>query len=402
MKKVVVLGAGFAGLKSVVELQKKLRDEIELTLVDRNNFHYETIRLYEIASGENDYTKISYKLADVLKNNTKFIQDEVIKISPENRSVELKNNGAISYDYLIVGLGFTLSDFGIQGVKEYTYPMYNVKTAENIHQHLVNQMRNYRRSKDQNNLNIIICGAGFQAIELASALADARKRLAQEANIDPKKISIKMIDGSPRLLPMFDDKQLSYAMKIIKNNGIQIIQNARVKKVEPNKVIYGVKDDKNEHQLEANTIIWMQGFSGSPVVTVSGFKANRGRVMVTDHLTDPEHDNIYFLGDVSSVMVPGKKWPYPNTGQLALSMANYAAKDLTARIKGQSRPSKYVYHDLGVVVDLGGSKAAASAMGMKLNGYPASALKKIVIDKSIFETGGLKETFAIGRFDLYH
>ncbi len=101
-------------------------------------------------------------------------------------------------------------------------------------------------------------------------------------------------------------------------------------------------------------------------------------------------------------MVPVKKWPYPNTGQLALSMANYAAKDIKSRIMGQTRPDKYAYHDLGVVVNLGNSEAAGLAMGHAFKGYFAATLKKITIDKSVLETGGIKETMAIGQFDFYH
>lgn len=402
MKKIVVLGAGFAGLKTVVALQKKMRDQVEITLIDRNDYHYETIRLYEVASGENPYTKMSFKLADVLKPKmTHFIQDEVRKINTHDQTVELGRHAAVKYDYLVVGLGFTLSDFGIPGVKENALPMFNVKTAQAIRDHLIKQMKDYKETKNPNDLKIIVCGAGFQAIELASALASSRDRFAKIAGVSPEKISIKMLDGSTRLLPMFGKKQLAYATKIIKENGIEIIQNARIKRIYSDQVVYSLKDDPEEIKLSASNIIWMMGFSGSPVVEKSGFKTNRGRVLVNEHLTDPAHPNIYFLGDVASVMIPGKKWPYPNTGQLALSMANYAAKDIASRLQGHNRPTAYEYHDLGVVVDLGKRKADALAMGMKFTGYPASALKKIVIDKSIFETGGIKETLAIGRFDFY-
>lgn len=403
MKKIVVLGAGFAGLKSVVALQKKLRDQVEIYLVDRNDYHYETIRLYEIASHENNYTKISFELADVINPKmTHFVQDEVVEIAPDQKAVFLKNHQPLTYDYLIVGLGFTLSDFGIAGAKENALPMFNVQTAEKIRDHLDAQMKDYRISKDPNDLKIIICGGGFQAIELASALAGARDRYAQIAGVKVDEITIQMFDGSRRLLPMFNDKLLAYALNVLAKNNIQIETKAKISEVTPHSVVYTAGDEEDKQTKEANTIIWMMGFSGSPVVSASGFKENRGRVLVDEHLTDPDHQDIYFLGDVSSVMVPGKKWPYPNTGQLALSMANFAAKDIQARITGKNRPEKYVYKDLGVVSDLGSNKAVASAMGMNLKGYPASALKKIVIDKSIFETGGLKEMMAIGRFDFWH
>lgn len=141
MKTIVVLGAGYAGLKTVVALQKKLREEVKIILVDRNPYHYETMRLYEVASGQDHYTRMSYELADVLnKKMTELVVDEVEKININDKNVELKNHALISYDYLVVGLGFVLSDMGIAGAKGYALPMSNVKEAEAIRDHLYEEM----------------------------------------------------------------------------------------------------------------------------------------------------------------------------------------------------------------------------------------------------------------------
>ena len=337
MKTIVVLGAGYAGLKTVIALQKKLHKEVKIILVDQNPYHYETMRLYEVASGSYPYTRMSYQLSDVLdKDMTELIVDRVEKINIKEKNVELKNHAPLSYDYLVVGLG------------------------------------------------------------------EARPRFAKMAGADAKDITIKMLDGSPVLLPMFQGKLLDYALGLVKKNSIEIINPAFVQGVSDHSVSYKMKDSDEIKEIPAGTRIWMMGFSGSPVIEASGFKNRRGRVMVSDHLTAPESDDIYLLGDVSNVMVPGKKWPWPNTAQMALSMANYAVKDIRSRINGQARPSKYVYHDLGVVVAVGETKAAGKAMGHGYKGYMASALKKIIIDKSLMETGGLKETLSVGRFDLYH
>ena len=366
MKTIVVLGAGYAGLKTVIALQKKLHKEVKIILVDQNPYHYETMRLYEVASGSYPYTRMSYQLSDVLdKDMTELIVDRVEKINIKEKNVELKNHAPLSYD-------------------------------------IYAEMKAYREDKDKKHLSIVICGAGFQAIELAGALAEARPRFAKMAGADAKDITIKMLDGSPVLLPMFQGKLLDYALGLVKKNSIEIINPAFVQGVSDHSVSYKMKDSDEIKEIPAGTRIWMMGFSGSPVIEASGFKNRRGRVMVSDHLTAPESDDIYLLGDVSSVMVPGKKWPWPNTAQMALSMANYAAKDIRSRINGQARPSKYVYHDLGVVVAVGETKAAGKAMGHGYKGYMASALKKIIIDKSLMETGGLKETLSVGRFDLYH
>lgn len=403
MKNIVVLGAGYAGLKTVVALQKKLKNEVHITLVDRNPYHYETMRLYEVASGAYPYTRMSYELADVLNPKmTDLIVDEGEKVNIHEKTVDLKNHGAIAYDYCVLGLGFVLSDMGVRGAKENALPMSNVKEAEAIRDHIYAEMKAYKQDRDIKHLSIVICGAGFQAIELAGALAEARPRLAKMAEAKPEDIRIQMIDASPRLLPMFQGKLLDYALGLLDKNKIEIIKPAFVQEVTNDSVIYKMKDDDQAKEIKAGIRIWMTGFSGSPVIDKSWFKNRRGRVMVTDHLTAPESDDIYVLGDVSSVMVPGKKWPWPNTAQMALSMANYAAKDIQSRVNQQARPAKYEYHDLGVVVAIGETQAAGKALGVGYKGYLASALKKIIIDKSLMETGGLKETFSVGRFDLYH
>ena len=108
------------------------------------------------------------------------------------------------------------------------------------------------------------------------------------------------------------------------------------------------------------------------------------------------------VGDVAAVMPPNGKRPYPTTAQIALSMANYVAKDIAARVKGIARPAAYVYKSLGTVASVGNTRAFGEASGHSFKGYPASVLKKMIMNKSLMELGGFKELFAKGRFDLYH
>ena len=361
------------------------------------------MRLYEVPSGSYPYTRMSYELADVLdKSMSELIIDQVEKIDIKNKAIELKNHAPIHYDYCVVALGFIFNDMGIDGAKEYALPMSNVKQAQAIRDHLKNEMKAYSEDHDPKHLSIAICGAGFQATELAGALAQARPRFAKIAGVEPEKITIKMIDGSENTLPMFEGKVLKYALKQIKKHRIEILNPAYVQKVTDHSVMYKEKDSDDIKEIVAGTRIWMMGFSGSPVIEKSGFKNRRGRVMVSDHLTAPESKDIYVLGDGSIVINPATKWAWPNTAQMALSMANYAVDDIRSRVNGQARPTKYAYHDLGEVLTIGESKAAGNALGHGYRGYLASALKKIIIDKSLMETGGLKETLSVGRFDLYH
>ncbi|WP_251546591.1 NAD(P)/FAD-dependent oxidoreductase [Limosilactobacillus caecicola] len=406
MKKIVVLGAGYAGLKTVVALQKKVRGQAQITLVDQNDYHYEATDLHEVASGNLPASKITYPIQDVLNSETTtFIQDRVVKVDPATKTVKLTHHDDLTYDYCVMALGFVSENFGIKGATENSLPMASVEEAKAIHEHLVNKMKDYQRTQDKNDLKIIICGAGFTGIELAGALADAKRRLAKIAGVDPSQISITLVDAASRLLPMFDDKLANYGVNLLKKLDIKIVSEALISEIQPGLVLYkkkGEDDDAQLHDVAANTIIWTTGVSGSPVVSDSDLPARRGRVMDTDHLTAPDDDDLYMVGDVAAVMPPDGKRPYPTTAQIALSMANYAAKDIAARVKGGQRPGKYTYKSLGTVASVGNTRAFGVAMGGHYRGYPASFIKKMIMNKSLFETGGVKELMAKGRFDLYH
>lgn len=401
MKKIVILGAGYAGLKTVVELQKKVAKTAEITLVEQNGYHYEATSLHEVAAGNVAPEHISFGIREVLSPAVKLIKDRVVKVDPDAKQVELAEHAPLNYDYCVMALGFVSETFGIKGAAENSLPMANVDQAAQIADHLNEQMTQYRADHDPDHLKIIVCGAGFTGIELAGALYDARKRLAKVAEVDPAAIQIKMIDASPRILPMFDDKMKDYAVKLMQKEQLTLQGQAAIKEIKPGAVVYQTKDEQL-HEETAGTIIWTTGVSGSPVMAASDLPQRRGRVMVTDHLTAPDYDDLYVLGDVAAVMPPDGKRPYPTTAQIALTMGIYAAKDLTARVTDGQRPGPYSYHSLGTVASMGNTHAFGVAMGMKYYGYPASVIKKMIANKSLIETGGVKELLAKGRFDLYH
>lgn len=406
MKNIVVLGAGYAGLKTVVELQKKLHGQAKITLVDENPYHYEATDLHEVASGNLPASKITFPITDVLNPQvTTLILDHVEKVNSKDKTVELAKHAPLKYDYCVFALGFVSETFGIKGAEENSLPMTDVKQSEAIRDHITAQMKDYRQSKDENDLKIVICGAGFTGIELAGALADARARDAKLAGVTADQVKIVVIDAAKRLLPMFNDNLATYGVGLLKKLGIQVITGALIQEIQPGTVLYKDADEGDDeplHKVTGNTIIWTTGVSGSPVVAGSGLPARRGRVMDTEHLTAPDDDDMYMVGDVAAVMPPEGKRPYPTTAQIALSMANYVAKDLAARINGTSRPGAYTYKSLGTVASVGNTRAFGEASGHSFKGYPASVLKKIIMDKSLMELGGFKELFAKGRFDMYH
>ncbi|MER0123687.1 NAD(P)/FAD-dependent oxidoreductase [Streptococcus sp. ZJ100] len=402
MKEILVLGAGYAGLKAVRTLQKEAGD-VHITLVDRNPYHYEATELHEVAAGSQPSRKISFPIQEVLDpQRVTFIQDQVLTIDREAQTVQLQTSGLLSYDYLVIALGFTSETFGIKGAMENALQMVDIETAEAIHQHILHQMAAYRETKDEGHLRLLICGAGFTGIELAGAFVDERKRYADLAGVSPDKIEIICVEAATSILPMFDDDLRGYALQLLDHLGIRLMTGCMIKEIVEGQVLYARVETEEELQaIAASTIIWTTGVSGSPVMAASGFNQRRGRVVVTSDLRDPDHDNVYIVGDVSAFMDPKTNRPYPTTAQIATQMGKHVAKNLQHQLKGEALED-FIYQSQGTVASIGNTHALGLAFDKKVKGYPASVIKKAIMNKSLLDMGGLKELLAHGRFDLYH
>ena len=396
---VVILGAGYAGLRALHELQKG-NEEIKITLIDQNDYHFEATDIHEVAAGIQTSERITYPIEEVVKDScTTFLQATVEKIDKENQRILLKNQDSVTYDYLVVALGYESESFGIAGVEKFSLKMVDIPTSEKVYEHLVAQMKNYRNTKDETALKIVVCGAGFTGIELLGSLVEGKKKLAEIADVDPKQIQLYCVEAVTRLLPMFSEKLGAYGIDHLKKWGVQFLVGKPIKEIKQDTVVYLENEETNElKELNAKTIIWTTGVSGSHIVGDPGFEAKRGRVMVRPDLTD--NKNIYIIGDCSAIMDKKTNRPYPTTAQIALKMGEHAGKNIKAQIKGE--PTKeFTFKSLGSVASIGNSHAFGEVGKVEVKGYPASFIKKAIMDRSLLETGGIKEMMAKGRFDFY-
>lgn len=398
-KKILILGAGYAGIRVATQLRDKGED-FELTIVDKNDYHTEKTCLHEVASGQKSPESITYPIEECIKGKkSRFIKDEVVKIDKDNNTVTLKETGVLDYDYLVVGLGFQSETFGVKGAKENALMMADLDEAVNIHKHILNEFSQYEKDHDKKHLRIVVIGAGFTGIELLGALAEEMPKYAKQYGFHVDDAEIICLEHATRILPMFSDKLADYAIKYLEGMDVSMLLGARVDSVSEGSVEY-VKDDQ-PISIEANTIIWTTGVSGVDLIEESGFAAKRGRVVVKDDLTIEGYDNIFMLGDVAAVIDPENNRPYATTAQIALAMSTSCAENILRKIAG--RPTeKFVYVSKGTVCSLGNTNAIALVGGKELKGYPASALKKIIATRSIqMGSGRLGLTLKKGRFDLY-
>lgn len=404
MAKVVVLGGGYAGMRAIKVLIDKAPKDTQLVLISNTRVHTEKTNIHEVAAGTTTPKEISFDVAEVAKpQRVKFIQDTVTGIDLANKEVKLQESDEpVDYDYVIIALGFRSETFGIKGAQENSLPLTTLDEAAAVAEHIENQIKHYQDSQDPNDLKVVVCGAGFTGIELLGELIHSVKKWSQKYNTP--NVELYCVEVATSILPMFDHGLADFAVDYLKRNGVQFVLGAKISGVEPGKVVYE-KDDETQ-EVTANSIVWTVGVSGSHVMDDPAFSSKRGRVITKDDLSlNDEHPEVFVVGDVAAIMNPANNRPWPTTAQVALKSAAHAAANVANLVSGGSA-TPFEFHSLGTVASLGRTQAIGEvAMGskqVKLKGYPASALKKVIVDRSLFYDNGVSGILKHGRFDVWH
>lgn len=400
MATVLVLGGGYAGMRAIKFLQREVPSDDEIILVDKTGTHAEKTNLHEVAAGTIAPERITYEINDVIGSRVNFIQDSVTNVDVDQKQVTLKNHEPITYDYLILALGFQTETFGLKGAEENALPMDDLKTSEAVYRHIEDTVKGYAQTQDPNDLTVAVCGAGFTGIELLGELTQSLPKLQTRYNTP--EIKLVCLERSPAILPMFDKSLAEYAMRFMAKHNVEMKLGSNIKEIKPGVVVYTDSNDE-EHEQPANTIVWTVGVSGSHVIADSGFEQRRNRIVVKDDLSIEGHPEVYVVGDVAAVMDAESNRPYPTTAQIALAAGAQAAKNIGLQLRGhETRP--FVYKSVGTVASLSDRDGIGEIFSnkRKVKGYPASALKKVITDRSILESAHLITVFSKGRFDLYH
>lgn len=401
MKKthVVILGAGYGGLTTATKLQKSASaSNIQITLVNKNDYHYETTWLHEVSAGTIKDEKACYSIESLLnKKVMNFVKDTVVKIEPENKQVILEN-GTLTYDYLVVSLGFESESFGIQGLDDHAHPITNIHSANKIFNHITEQFATYKANPDKQDkpLTIVVGGGGFTGIEFLGELTNKIPKLCKEFDIDKNKVKIVCAVASPSILPGFDPKLIKYAIKKLEKKGVEFLMETAVKEV----TAEGVKIAKGEHEdfIETECVIWAAGVRGSSIVEASSLESGRGKVKVDDYLRAPGYDDVFVIGDCALVIDKKIDRPYPPTAQISMQEAHNLAKNITSLAKGKDKLIPFVYKPKGTFCSLGHTDGIGVAFGVKMTGFPASIMKKIIDNRALFMIGGPSLVVKKGKF----
>jgi NADH:quinone reductase (non-electrogenic) len=359
--KIVILGAGYAGIFLCTNLSSKLKDVAEITLVDRNDYHQLMQEIHLVASGFRTSEQLKIPISSLLKGKkVNFIQSNVKKVVPDKRTIILDNE-EIDYDELIVCLGSSTKYFNIPGADKYTLPLRSIYDASIIQDHISKII-----GEDKKN-NIVIVGAGATGISLAGALAEMINLSKNKNNV-----KVNIVEATSTILYGWDEKIKNKVEDILKKKGIRIFHNSIVEKVEKDTLFL-----KDGLQINSSLIIWTAGVRGFNVEIEPAIdKTNDGRIIVNEYCKTSAYDNIYAIGDIAA-MKNSKGVLYPPLAQIAVRQARYLADYISEYYTNKILPKeKFEYEIKAQILSIGNNEYVGS-----LNNYIVSGDIAKIIDE---------------------
>jgi NADH dehydrogenase len=374
--RVVIVGGGFAGLHAALHLA---RANVEVTLIDRRNFHLFQPLLYQVATGSLSPANIAAPLRSILRRqaNVRVMLGEVIDLDPVQRRVLLART-EFRYDTLIVATGATHHYFGNPGWEAHAPGLKTVEDATRMRARILLAFERAEQEADgaarEALLTFVIVGAGPTGVELAGALAEiAGTTLRGEFRaIDPARARVLLVEGADRVLPGYPPVLSRKAEASLVRLGVEVWTGCQVTQIAPDTVT--VDRAGTSQRIPTRTVLWAAGVKASPLGQVlaerAGARLDRaGRVVVTAQLTLSAHPEILILGDLACAEQPDGQ-PLPGVAQVAMQQGEYAARSLRRRLAGRS-VDDFRYRDFGSMATIGKRAAVAELFGLRLAGYPA-------------------------------
>jgi len=373
--RVVIVGAGFAGLSAAMRLVRA-RDQLEIVVLDRYNYNVFTPLLYHLAASLVDVESITVPMRTVAyRLGFAFRQAEVRSVDVAKRELQT-TLGSVLYDYLILAPGSVPTFFGLESARKYSYPLKTVTDASQIRARVLEAFEAADRAADdeerRRRLSIGIVGGGPTGLELAGALVALVKDLAgrEYPNIHPSDVTVTVFEALPSVLPGMPDKLKAGAVEQLSARGVTVRTNAPVADVASNEIVL-----RSGERFPVGLIVWAAGVEGSPLLGGLPVEHLRNkRVVVAPTLQIPGYPTVYVIGD-SAAGPPGTT--YPAVAPVAIQMGRTAADNILRQVHGQPvRPFRY--RDRGNLVMTGRYAAVANVYGIKFDGFLAWLLWRIL------------------------
>jgi NADH dehydrogenase len=373
--RVVILGGGFGGLSAA---QKLRRAPVDVTLVDRRNFHLFQPLLYQVATGSLSPGEIAAPLRSVLsrQKNTQVLLGEAADIDPNSKRVFLRDGASFLYDSLIVATGSQTSYYGNDQWRKWAPSLKSVEEATAIRHKILYAFECAERSTTEHEarawLTFVIVGAGATGMELAGALAEiANETLKNDfRHINPREARIILMEGGPRVLPAFPEDLSAKGEKLVTGLGVEVKKGVLVTEIDADGVNY--KSGEEVKRLAAKTVLWAGGVTTNAFGRQLGERTRAetdrsGRIKVNPDLTVPGYPDIFIVGDLA-LSLGGDGKPLPGVAQVAIQGGTYSAKTIRTRLKGKRDPKPFQYFNKGDMAVIGRAAAVANIFGFHLAG----------------------------------
>ncbi len=371
---IVIVGGGFGGIK-IGQLFAK--ENVEITLIDRHNFHLFQPLLYQVSTAVLETGEVAYPIRSFFRNNNNVtLYMAKAQGIDQERDVVITNHGEIHYDYLILAAGATTNFFGMKSVEEHAFGMKTIQEAVHIRNHVIHEFERaekpYRTPEDRKKrMTFVVVGGGPTGVEEAGAIAELIEIQKKEFHkLDFNDVSIKLIEATPRLLPMLPEELQKHTVKVLEKKGIEVMLNTQVVDYDGD-----VLTLKNGVKIPTTTVIWAAGVRAVDMMKNCGAECARdGRVWIEENLMvrGAVHKNVFAIGDCAAFMHGDMKRPLPTVAPVATQQAKVAHKNIMKLIKGETNPDKldkFVYKDLGAMATIGKGEAVVGSP--KMTGFMA-------------------------------
>ncbi len=381
----VVVGGGFGGLRAV---QKLRRAPVEVTLVDRRNFHLFQPLTYQVATGALSASEVAYPLRALFKSdsNVRVILGEVTGFDFQAREVALRGVAGVaappklSYDTLIVAAGSSYAYYGHESWREFAAEVKSLESAVGVRSEILTAFERAEVESDPEaraaELTFVVVGGGPTGVEMAGQIGELARDLKRDFhNIDPRTARVLLVETTDRLLGTFPPSLSAKTARSLERLGVTPTLGTSVVDIDADGVTLETADGRRE-RVHAKTVIWAAGVQASELGRTlgegSGAEVDRsGRVSVQPDLTLPEHPEVIVLGDMVRVRNPdGGVTALPGVAPVAIQQGKYAAKLVRNRLQGRSTPP-FKYFDKGNLATIGRGRAVAAIGPIKLSGLLA-------------------------------